>query len=136
MSPDRQFAHMGSRIDLQAILAGEIVNALRRPFRIQAGQRAEELPTAPGAFDAQHDIFGDRENGDQHEVLMHHADAVGNGIVGIAEAHRLTVHQNLTFVRLIQAIQHIHQSAFAGAVFSKQRMDFAVLQRKVDMIVC
>ena len=39
-----------------------------------------------GGLVAEHDVLGDGEDGDQHEVLVHHADAGRDGVAGTGEA--------------------------------------------------
>ena len=40
---------------------------------------------------AEHDVLGDGEDGDQHEVLVHHADAGRDRVAGAAEAAPVVV---------------------------------------------
>ena len=43
-----------------------------------------ESPTAPRVdLDAEHDVLGDGEDGDEHEVLVDHADAGGDRVAGV-----------------------------------------------------
>jgi hypothetical protein len=44
---------------------------------------------------AEHDVLGDREDRDEHEVLVHHADAGGHRVAGAAEILDDVVEQDL-----------------------------------------
>ena len=49
-------------------------------------------------LDAEHHVLGDGEDGHQHEVLVHHADAGGDGVGRASERDRLAVDQDLALV--------------------------------------
>ena len=74
LQADRQLAGDRVRIDLQ------------RVFPLQPLQLARALRNAAlqerAALDAEHDVFEHRERLDQHEMLVHHADAGGDRRVG------------------------------------------------------
>ena len=63
----------------------------------------------PGVLVPEHDIFGDREDRNQHEVLVHHADASGYRAAWAGEVLHFVVEQDLTIVGLIQAVQDVHE---------------------------
>ena len=54
--------------------------------------------------------------------------------VGDAIADRLAIQQNFTFIRMIHAIQDLHQRAFARAIFTQQGMDFTGLHVKINVV--
>ena len=67
-----QFADDGIGIDFELIFVGQ-----PREFGAGLGKgRADQR----AAFGAEHDIFKNGEGINQHEMLVHHADAVGDGI--------------------------------------------------------
>ena len=68
----------------------------------------------------ENDVLGDRERRHQHEMLVHHSDAVGDGIVRTVDANRLAVDPNLALVRLVQAVDDVHQRRLARAVLAQQ----------------
>ena len=86
----------------------------------------QENPVARG-LDAQHHVLGDGHHRHEHEVLVHHADAARDGIVGGVDIHLFPADQDLAFIRLIQAVEDVHQGGLAGAVFPQQGMDLALL---------
>ncbi|CAB4612259.1 unannotated protein [freshwater metagenome] len=80
-------------------------------------------------------VFGNGENWNQHEVLVHHANAGGHCIAGTAELNYAIINQNVALVCLIQTVKHIHQSGFSGAVFAKQTMNLPRLGNQIDLVV-
>ena len=77
-------------------------NAISRFFTIQKTGLLH-------SFIAQHYVLSHRENRDQHEVLMHHADAMADRIHGGSACHLLAVHPDLPFIRLVKAVENVHQ---------------------------
>ena len=57
----------------------------------------------------EHDVFGDSEYGDQHEVLVDHANAGRHGVAGTLEFVNDTVQQDFALVRGIQAVEDVHE---------------------------
>ena len=94
-----------------------------------------EHAQAAGLLAAEHDVLGDGEDGHQHEVLVHHADAGRDRVARGAELHRLAVHEDLALVGLEQPVEHVHQRGLAGAVLTEQAVDLARLDRQVDVVV-
>ena len=68
-------------------------------------------------------------------MLVHHADAVGDGSVRVIDGDWLAADGNLALVRLVQAVDDVHQGALAGAVLAQQRVDFALLQGEIHVVV-
>ena len=89
-----------------------------------------------GILHAQNDVIQNRETFHQFEVLMHHADTQGIGIIGVVNLNNFTVLLNHALFRLVQAEQNAHQGRLAGAVFAQQCMDFAALQLQRNIIIC
>ena len=91
------------RIQIKVVLFGYIAHHLARFINVQ-------LPKPACWLNAQYNIFGNRKNWDQHEVLVHHADTRLNSIGRRIELNNMIIDQYLAFIRLIHAIQHAHQS--------------------------
>ena len=87
----RQIAHVGIGVHRQAILLAQFADARGRAAPVEHGQPAQRLGRADQRLLSQHDVFGDGERRHEHEVLVHHADAVGNGIVRADDLRRLPV---------------------------------------------
>ena len=89
-------------------------------------------PSTAGLLAAEHDVLGDGEDRDQHEVLVDHADAGGDGVAGRGERDRLAVDDDLALGRLEQPVEHVHQRRLAGTVLTEQAVDLARLDGQVD----
>ena len=61
---------------------------------------AEQARPAAGLL-SQDDVLGDGEVVDQHEVLVHHADAVGDGIIGVADRDFFATEEDLSLFCLV-----------------------------------
>ena len=83
----------------------------------------------------QDDVFRCGEHVHQLEVLVDHADAAGKGVLGGGDGGGLAVHQDLPFVREVDAGQHIHQCGLAAAVLPQQGEDFAPPDLQGDIVV-
>ena len=68
-------------------------------------------------------------------MLVHHADAVGDGVARGTEGHRASVDQDHAGVRPVEPGQNVHQRALAGAVLAQQGVDFSLAQREIDGVV-
>ena len=89
-----------------------------------------------GRLDTEHDVFGDREDGNKHEMLMHHADAGADRIARTVEMHGLAVYEDLAFIGPVKTREHVHQGGFAGAVFAQKPEDLASLDVEVYARIC
>ena len=104
------------------------LDASGRPSHVDPAARLTD-------FIAEHDVFGDGKHGDQHEVLVHHADALGDGIVRIEHRTGLAVDENLAAIGLVEAVEHVHQRGLARAVFAQQGVNLALFQSQIDVVV-
>ena len=84
----------------------------------------------------QDDVVQNREALHQFEVLVHHADAQGVGVVGVADLHLLAVFADGALFGLVQAEQNAHQGAFARTVLAQQGVHLAFAQLEGNIIVC
>ena len=66
---------------------------------------------------------------------MHHADAVGDGDGRGGERELFAIHPDLTARRLLQTEEHLHERGFAGAVFAHQRVDLALADEQIHILV-
>ena len=123
----RQVLDQSIGIDGQAVLAGDFEDARARGLAVEEG--------AAHALVAQHDVLGDCEHRHQLEVLVHHADAQRDGVVGVADADLAAVDEDFALVRAVEAVDDVHQGGFAGAVFAQQAQHLALVQRQVDVVV-
>jgi hypothetical protein len=93
---------------------------------------ARQLEAALGA---EHDVVEHRHVLDQHEVLVHHADAQADRLLAVADLLDLAVEQEIAAVGAIVTVQDAHQGRFAGAVFPHQAVDRALGDGEVDVRV-
>ena len=78
---DRQAVDARVRIDREAMAPRELGDTRRhRPAILEQRRARRGLP--------EHQVLGDGERRHQHEVLMHHAEPMADGVVRRAEPHR------------------------------------------------
>ena len=127
LQADRQLLDDGVGIDFQPVFALE-------PLQLGArlGDARLEQRLALGAED---DVLQHREILDQHEMLVDHADAERDGVVGRVDRHRLAADADLAAVGLVEAVEDRHQRRLAGAVLADDAVDRAALDFEVDVAV-
>lgn len=84
---------------------------------------------------AENHVLQDREVVGEHEVLVHHADTAGDGVAGAVEGDLLPVDGDGALVRLLHAVEDLHQGRLAGAVLADQGMDRALADGDRDVLV-
>ncbi|MPM70232.1 hypothetical protein SDC9_117185 [bioreactor metagenome] len=99
------------------------------------GPAAVNKHPGPSRNHPQHHVLRHGKAGHQHEVLVDHADALGDGDGGGGESDLLAVDPNLAACGLFQAKQHLHQRRFSRAVFSHQRVDFSFADVQIDVLI-
>ena len=87
------------------------------------------------AFGAEHHVFEHGERVDQHEVLMHHADAAGDRVVGTGDLDRLAIDPDLAAVGPVEAVEDRHEGRLAGAVLTDNAVDRATCNAQGDVAV-
>ena len=127
LQADRQFADDGVGIDHEAVFAPEFA----KPLADRARALGEQRP----ALGAEHHVFEHGERRHQHEVLMHHADAVADRLARGADPDRLAVDADFASVGFIEAVQNRHQRRFAGPVLADDAVDDAALDDEIDVVV-
>ena len=76
---------------------------------------------------AQDDVLRHRQVGHLHEMLMHHANTLCDGIQRIGNVCLFPVDINFALLMRLQSKQDFHQCRFTGAVFSYQGMELAFI---------
>ncbi len=84
---------------------------------------------------AEGQVLGHGEHLDQHEVLVHHADAGGDRLLGVAADVLDAVDDDRALIGLQQPVQHVHQGRLAGPVLPQQAVDLAGHDVQVDAVV-
>ncbi|MPN48415.1 hypothetical protein SDC9_196022 [bioreactor metagenome] len=67
-------------------------------------------------------------------MLVYHTDAQIDRIRGPFDLYTLPAEENFAFVRLMNAVEDVHQRRFPRAVFAEEGDDLPLPERKVDMI--
>ena len=70
----------------------------------------------------------------QHQLLVYHTDAMGNGVRGAFQRHRLAGKEQLTLIGLLDAVEHFHQCALSCTVFPQKGMHLAAAQGEINVI--
>ncbi len=79
---------------------------------------------------AEDDVLEDAEVVGEHEVLEDHADAGGDRVSRRRERDLLAVDLDRARVRLLHAVQDLHQRGLARAVLADDRVHGAALSRR------
>ena len=118
------------------IASGSTSSPYSRSRRFELGARlGDRCLQQRLALGAEDDVFEHREILDQHEVLVDHADADGDGVVGRVDRHRLAADADLAAVGLVEAVEDRHQRRLAGAVLADDAVDGAALDFQMDVAV-
>ena len=114
---------------------GHVVNLLvqvaLQPEKLLQGLRGLRQLAAG----TQENIFPGSHHVHQLKVLVNHANAQVNGLLGAADGHAFSVDINLSAVRLINAAERIHQRGFAAAVFPQQGENLPPADGQVHVMV-
>ena len=109
----------------------------------EAFRKREQLAPGGGGVGAQppeplgprHDVFEHAQIVGECEMLVHHADAGGDGRARPSARQFAAEHEDAALVRRIMAKQDIHQRGLAGAVLAEQREHLAPSQRQADVVI-
>ena len=125
---DRDVLDPGLRIDREPEPLGDLANAV-------VGLAEIEQCLGVGRLGREDDVLRHRHHRDQHEVLMHHPHAGLDRGARRAELHRLAGDHDLALVGVVQPVEDVHQRRLAGTVLAEQRVDLALPQVEVDVVV-
>src|SRR5207249_8821680 len=125
---DGELIDAGRGLDIEPQLLREQPDPLRRLGEVEDLADANDLLS-------ENDVLGDREDRDQHEVLVHHADPACDRVGGVADRHGPAVDADLAFVRRDEAVEDVHERRLARAVLAEQRVDLAFAEVEVDRVV-
>ena len=123
---DRELPDVGVGVDVQSVALRHFGQALAH--RSHVGHAAS--PT-----ESEGDVLGDRQGGDQHEVLVDHADAEIDGIGRRSDGDRLAPQMNGALVGRVEPVEDLHQRGLAGTVFAQEGVDGARQHREIDRVV-
>ena len=128
LGADGQVLDQRIGIQVESEARRHLLHGLARFRRVDEAGPAHRL-------ESEGDGFGDREDGDEHEVLVDHADPRGHRVPRPVEAHGLAVDEDLALVGLVEAVQDVHESRLARAVLAEERVDVAFFNSEVDVVV-
>jgi hypothetical protein len=123
---DRQLLDQPVRAEAEAVALGHLAQPPLRGAGVEQDAAAARLA-------AEDDVLEDREVLGQHEVLVDHADAGGDRGGRGAEPRRLPAEEDLALVRLVHAVEGLHERRLAGAVLADERVDLAGADDEVDV---
>ncbi len=124
--PDAQGLDQCAGVDQQAVAAGQLVDLRPGTLDVQPAAGAHLLG-------AEHDVLPDGQVVGEHEVLVHHADSDRDRVGRRVEGDLAAVDLDGALVRLMHAVQRLHQRGFAGAVLPHQRVHGAAPDGDVDV---
>ena len=88
-----------------------------------------------GCTEGQRHVLGDAQGFEQREVLEHHPDAALTRLRGVAHDDRLAFPADLPGVGLRDAVDDLHQRAFASTVLAEQCVYFAGIDDEIDAVI-
>jgi hypothetical protein len=94
--------HARVRIDRETEPRRKLAHPLLRPFVVEQDPCARRLA-------GQHDVLGDRHHRDEHEVLVHHADAVIDRLPRRGDGNAFPVDAELALVGLVEPVEDVHE---------------------------
>ncbi len=112
---DAQLAHVLARVHPKPVSLRRL-----RDLALRAGHVDREAARRLAAED---DVFGDRECGDEHEVLVHHPDARADRRAALQPVMSRPETSTVPSVGWIDAGEDAHHRRLAGAVLADQRVD-------------
>ena len=68
----------------------------------------------------------------ERKLLVNHRDAGLASVQRIARDIGLAIEPHLPFICLVRAGEHLHQRAFAGAIFTDERQDLSRIHREIN----
>ena len=126
--PDGDVLDERIRVDREAERPGELLHpGSRRPV-------VEQDPV-PARLDPEDDVLRHRHHRDEHEVLVHHPDAVLDRVLRRVEGDVLAANPDLTLVGPVEAVEDVHQRRLAGPVLSEEGVHLTSAEIEVDVVV-
>ena len=129
LKPDADIPHGGGGVDLKAVF-------LHKAARFAFGLGVVEEHAEPARLAAEDDVLRDGERRDEHEVLVHHADAALDGRLRAEVLDALAFDVDLAVGGRVDAVEDVHKRGFARAVFADEREHLALFYFKRHVVVC
>src|SRR5690606_20947622 len=116
---DPQLLHRDVRPYGQAVRVGDLLD-------LPAGRAEVDGDPGPARLAAEDDVLQHGEVVGQHEVLVNHADAGGDGVRGGVEGDGRPIDPDLTLVRPLHAVQDLHEGGLARAVLADDGVNLSL----------
>jgi hypothetical protein len=117
----------GVRVHLEPELRREVADADGRGPQVDGRGRARLRP--------EHDVLGHGHRLDEHEVLVHHADAEADGVVRRLDAAHVAFDEDVARVGPVEAVGDAHGGRLPRPVLADDGVDGARLDLDVDVVV-
>src|SRR5215217_42795 len=98
------------------------------------GAPVEATPAGAGLLAAHEQVLGDRELGEQVELLGDHGDAGSLGVARRGESSGLAVHLQAALVGLVEPVHDLHERTLAGPVLAHQGVNLSRTQVEVHVL--
>ncbi|MPN35608.1 hypothetical protein SDC9_183106 [bioreactor metagenome] len=139
---DRQGLDQFRLKNIDADLVKRCLRVFAHPQAVQAFQAAAEHPAdrvGPGDLAVELNIFCHRKAGDQHKLLMDHADPKFDRLMRRLDPDVLAFHLDIALKSAgtgdhRHTEQYIHQGGLARSVFTEQCMDLSGLDVQADIL--
>src|SRR5207249_952879 len=82
-------------------------------------------------FSAQENVIESGMRSGEHEMLVNHSDAGGNGVGWRGPMAIPAVYEDLSAIGLIQPVQNLHGRGFACPIFADDTVDSSALNRQI-----
>ena len=109
----RQVGHVPVGVERQSVSLADLADAPR------------EEPGLLRPVEPERHVLADRQRLEQRKMLEHHADAQRPRRMRVGDDGRGAVPADLALVRLQDAVDHLDERRFPGAVLTEQRVDLA-----------
>ena len=120
---NRHFIDLFVWIDLKAVFLAYFGNLFGGVFNVVF------------LVESQNYVFGRRENVHQLKMLMNHSYLIVERVFWGTNNDLFTVDEDVAFIGEVYSRNHIHKCSFSAAVFAEQRKNFAVFNRKVNIMI-
>ena len=128
-------AHMDGRVPRRQRPVEHDTGEFLQPSGFLKRLFTRDAPERDNRFVTEHEVLKQRELRNEHEFLMHHADAAGECIRRTRKRHRLSVDDDGTMVGAIHALQNAHERRFAGAVAADDCVHRSAFGAKVHLVI-
>ena len=125
---DRQVLHCRTWIDGQMKLSRERTDFFFCSAQIERGDRA--------GFGPKHDVFSNGHWFDQHEMLMHHANAESDGVVRRVQSLHFAVYQDFASICSVETVRDAHGCGFACAILAHDGVNRSSPNLDAHAVIC